>query len=153
MDFNPENGSSFHLEVLGYQYPDIENEVWDSDWLRLYMAASLPQGAWSVTNSFLLTFEVKSLADWLDAVATNMQAQNEIGFTEPNLSFEVINPTGIERSLRVHFAIECLPPWARRSEYGTEDVFADFSLSDIDLHAAAESLRFELSLYPQRAAY
>lgn len=152
MDIRADNGSSFHLNVLGYQYPEIDNEEWDSNWLRMHMAVSVPQGSWSVADPFLLTYEVKRLADWLDAVTNDTEAENEIGFTEPNLWFEVIDAMGRGKYLRAHFAIECLPPWAASNEHGTEDIFAEFSLSSIDLHTAADSLRYQLSVYPQRAA-
>jgi hypothetical protein len=152
LDLKARNGSSFHLELVGYEYPQIYLDRWDSNWLRIYMAVTLPEGSWSITFPFLLTFEVEHLADWFDAVAVHTQSENEIGFTEPNLSFDVIETTQGALSLRIHFAIECLPPWVDRTKHGTEDVFADFSLSEIDLRAAAEALRSQLKLYPQRAA-
>lgn len=153
MDIRADNGSSFHLKVLGYQFPEKEDEEWDSNWLMIYMVVAHPQGEWSVTDPFLLTYEVKELADWFDALSAHMQTENEIWFVEPNLRFEAIYLDDRESYLRVHFAIECLPPWARKGENGTEDVFADFYLADIDLQAAAESLREQLSLYPQRTTH
>jgi len=138
------------LKIIGYQFPDNEDGE-DSNWLMVYLAVSLPQGAWSVTDPFLLTYEVKRLADWLDAVDTQTQAENEIAFLEPNLLFEVTNPTGRERYLRVYFDLECLPPWAARDGSETEDIFADFPCEILDLHVAAEALRFQLSHYTQRA--
>ncbi len=148
MNLHASNGSSFHLNIIGYEFPEQEQD----DWLTIYMAVELPQGSWSVTDPFLQTYEVKSLSDWFEAVAAQTQTENEIGFTEPNLSFDLIKTTYGARCLRIHFAIECLPPWAHRTKYGTEDVFADFPLSEIDLRAAAEALRSQLKLYPQRAA-
>ncbi|MEO8288130.1 MAG: hypothetical protein ABI670_17010 [Chloroflexota bacterium] len=153
MDIRADNGSSLHLEIVGYEFPDMDNVAWDSNWLRIHMSVTLPEGAWSITHPFLLTQEVKDLADWFDAVDAHVQAEKEIGFVEPNLSFDVIYGANKESYLRVHFAAECLPPWARKSEYGTEDVFADLPLSEIDLHAAADSLRHQLSIYPQRTPY
>ena len=153
MDIRTDNGSSVYLEVLGYQFPDKANEEWDSNWLTIYMAVTIPKGTWSVSQSFLLTYELGLIADWFDAVADHTQVENEIGFVEPDLWFEVINPTGTELYLRVHFGGDCMPPWIDRSERWAEDVFADFSLSEIDLHAAAESLRSQLRLYPQRTAH
>ena len=117
------------------------------------MSASTPQGSWSVVNPFLLTYEVKELADWFEAVATHTQTENEIGFTEPNLSFDLITHEGGAEYLRVNFAIECLPPWADRSGQRMEEVYIDFPLSEVDLHAAARSLTAQLALYPQRTAY
>ncbi len=156
MDIQGSNGSSFHLEIVGYQFPQIVTEKWDSNWLNIRMAVSVPQGAWTVTDPFLLTYEVKELADWFDGIAAQKTEQeDEIGFTEPNLWLEVTKLPDGARCLRIHFAIECLPPWANRSRSGrgTEDVFVDFPLSDIDLHRAAESLRSQLSPFPQRAAH
>jgi len=151
MDIHAANGSSFHLKVVSYEFPEQEDEKWDSNWLKIHMAVRLPQGSWSVTTPFLLTYEIEDLANWFDDVVTHTQTENEIGFTEPNLSFDVIKTTHGAICLRIHFAIECLPPWANRTKYGTEDVFADFPLSEIDLRSAAEALRSQLTLYPQRA--
>ncbi|MFL5734648.1 MAG: hypothetical protein ACJ78Q_15915 [Chloroflexia bacterium] len=153
MDISRGDGSSLQLKIAGYQFPEVANNEWDSNWLMTHLAVTLPQGSWSVTDPFLLTYEVGHLADWFDAIAAHEQTENEIGFIEPNLWFEVTNPTGGESCLRVHFGLECLPPWAVRSGRGAQDVFADFPLSEIDLHAAAESLRSQLNLYPQRAAH
>jgi hypothetical protein len=153
MDIYADSDTSFHLKVLGYEFPDKEHEEWDSNWLRIHMAATLPQGAWSVSQPFLLTFEVERLADWLAAVSTGMQAKNEIHFVEPNLAFELIETNHGKASLRIHFAMECLPPWEQRSEQARADVYADFPLSAIDLHAAAKALRSQLRTFPQRATH
>src|ERR1700738_540527 len=75
MDISAGDGSSFHLKLVGYQFPEKVNEEWDSNWLIIYIAMNLPQGAWSVTDPFLLTYEVRSLADWFDAIASNWQAE------------------------------------------------------------------------------
>lgn len=150
VDVHANNGSSFHLEILGYEFPESVDEGSDSNWLIVYMATSIPQGRWFVTEPCLLTDEVKRLADWFDAVASHMQTEDEIGFTEPNLWFQIVKQARGTRYLRIHFGIECLPPWANRTEFGTEEVFAEFPLSEIDLHTAAEALRSQLSLYPQR---
>jgi hypothetical protein len=153
MDIYADNNSSFHLSIVGYQFPENEKEEWDSNWLRIHMAVALPQGAWSLTDPFLLTYEVGRLADWFDAIANHKQVENELGFVEPNLGFEVIYQQDTAKYLRVHFGMECLPPWVEKNEHGTADVFTDFSLADINLHEAAESLRLQLSFYPQRAVY
>jgi hypothetical protein len=149
---NGNDGITFKLEIVDYQFPDEEYEEYDSNWLLVRVSASLPAGAWTVTDPCLLTYEVARLADWLDAVATGSEAANETGFVEPNLWFQVVRPGTGESCLRVYFELECRPPWAYRREAFGSDLFAEFALSDIDLHHAAESLRAQLSLYPQRAA-
>jgi hypothetical protein len=151
MDLRAENNSSFHLRIVGYQFPENEQDEWDSNWLRIHMAVVLPQGDWSLTEPFLLTYEVSRIADWFDAIADHAQAANELEFVEPNLRFEVMNLADKATYLRVHFGLECLPPWVGKNEHGTGDVFADFRVSNINLHETAESLRLQLSLYPRRA--
>lgn len=146
------DGASFQLEVVGYRYPELPDVEYDSNWLCMSMSATLPEGSWSVTDPFLLTYEVAKLADWLDAIATHSETQDEMGFVEPNISFEVVRRAMGQSCLRVYFRAECEPPWAVTNETGGADIVAEFALAEIDLRLAAESLRTQLSSYPQRAA-
>ena len=152
MDIHGADGSAFQLKVVGYQFPQVVDDGWDSNWLRIYMSVTLPQGSWSVSDPFLTTFEVKSLANWFDSIVDHTQTEQEIGFTEPNLSFAITETASGIPCLRIHFAIECLPPWVDRTNSRSEGVFADFPLSEIDLRSAAAALRSELQLYPQRTS-
>lgn len=146
------DGTSFQLEIVGYQYPELIDVEHDSNWLCMSMSAILPKGSWSVIDPFLLTYEVAKLADWLDAIATHSETQDEMGFVEPNISFEVVRRVTGQSCLRVYFRAECKPPWAGANETGGTDIIAEFALAEIDLRLAAESLRAQLSIYPQRTA-
>ena len=152
MNLKAPNGSSFRLKLVGYQYPEITNDEFDSNWLNVRIDVTLPMGSWSATAPALLAQEVQLLADWLDYVAARTQNEDETGFTEPNLWFKIIRHANENRILRVHFEIEYRPPWARSHVFGIDEYFAEFALSDADLHQAATSLRTQLAQYPPRLA-
>jgi hypothetical protein len=137
---------AFELRIVGYQFPDQETADYDSNWLLIEGAVQHPRGGWRFRDPSLLTYEVARLADWLEAAADGTQLQPWCAFIEPNLSFEVVGH-GVGRALRVSFAIEALPPWAKRGE----DVHIDFPFSEMDLVAAVASLRQQLSEFPKRA--
>ena len=140
----------FRLDIIGYQFPELAHKEYDSNWLRIHMTVNTTQDMWEVTDPFLLTYEVEALADWLDDVAAHENKENEIGFLEPNLWLQVADPTTETLCLRVHFGAECRPPSAHTSTSNTKDIYAEFLLSDVDLLEAAESLRSQLKVYPQR---
>jgi hypothetical protein len=135
----------FELRIAGYQFPGDATSDYDSNWLIVEGAAQHPRGDWTFRDSSLLTYEVARLADWLEAVAAGTEPEPWCGFIEPNLSFEVVG--GVGRELRVSFAIEARPQWAKSGE----DVSVEFPLATLDLVSAAASLRRQLREFPQRA--
>jgi hypothetical protein len=137
---------AFELRIVGYQFPDEATADYDSNWLLIEGAVQHPRGGWRFRDPSLLTYEVAKLADWLEAAAEGAEPEPWCAFIEPNLSFEIIGE-GVDRALRLSFAIEALPPWAKRGE----DVYIDFPLSELDLAAAVASLRRQLLEFPQRA--
>lgn len=147
---NP-NGSSFHLQIAGYEFPETQSG-YDANWLLIRITATLLEGTWTVTDPSLLTYEVAELVSWLESFAANTHSETALGFTEPNLSFRGGERADGTRILRVSFAAECRPPWARTGSPDARDPFVEFALNEIDLHVAAESLRSQLALYPQRGS-
>ena len=107
-------GQSLELRILGYQFPDLSDAEYDSNWLHIEGHVNHPRGIWSFRDPCLLTYEVSRLADWLDAVARNESVPSEIGFTEPNLSFRVI-PAARGAVLRAYLDLEARPEWVQRT--------------------------------------
>ncbi len=145
------NGSSFEMSVEGYQFPDIQNEPYDSNWRLIRIRVAHFRGEWTTVDPCLLTDEVEDLANWFDAIAQGKGVEKEQNFTEPNLMFR-LRETPEGRSLRVYFELESRPSWAESRVSPEEDLFLEFPLADLDLARAAEELRGELARYPQRAA-
>ena len=144
--------ASFHLTILGYQFPDAEGETYDANWLRIRIDVSGPNGAWSATDPALLTYEVARLADWLEAQQTGAAKTPAVSFLELMLLFRVVEHSSEgEKALRVHFGAFVKPSWSSEGSAGQENLWLDFPLSQIDLAAAAKELRAELKRYPQRA--
>ena len=138
------DGQSFSLKIISYEFPHIEDDEYDANWLDIEIAVTHPRGDWTVRDPSLLTFEVKELADWLGSLARGEQVEPILFFIEPNLGFEIDAGT----SLRVNFNAEARPPWAYDSQ---EDVWVRFPLAEIDLNAASQALTEQLRHFPTRS--
>lgn len=144
------DGQMFELRIVGYQYPHLETELYDSNWLQIEGKVTHPKGSWPFTDPCLLTYEVGELANWLDALAENRPSARNLGFTEPNLSFE-FRETPFPKTLRIYLDMEAWPRWARGKAVESEDIWVEFPVSEEILRQAADSLRRQLEKYPQRA--
>jgi hypothetical protein len=145
------NGHRLELTLLGYQFPTVRDDWHDANWLNIHVAAANDHGSWNATDASLLTSDVASLADWLDAVAEGRSAASEIDFTEPNLSFELVEASDRVR-LRAWFELELRPRWAPWEEVPQRDLSVDLDVATDALRAAAASLRDQLSRFPPRAS-
>lgn len=145
------DGSLFELSIAGYQFPEIETDEYDSNWLGITIHVAQSRGEWTSTQPVLLTNEVAALADWFDAVARGEDVEPAQTFIEPNLAFRLLDAGSKGRCLAVYFELESRPPWAESNAEPTQDLFVTFPLSELDLARAAEELRQELARYPQRA--
>jgi len=68
-------------------------------------------------------------------------------FTEPNLSFEILNePTDDTKLIRIKFDLECRP----KSATDDREYFVDISANKDELNAIIEGLKNELNKYPER---
>ena len=139
------NGRRFELTLVGYEFPDEQDDEWDANWLVVRISAADDPDAWTAEEARLLTWEVDDLADWLDAVAESPAAVAEIEFTEPDLMFERIDGDGAA-CVRVWFENAFRPPDVPPDE----DVLIDFAVTPAALRAGAASLRAQLRRFPRR---
>lgn len=143
------DGQSFELEVAGYQFPEESLHKYDSNWLLIRVNVEHPRGRWSAQDPSLLTSEVAELADWLEALASGASEENDMTFTEPNLSFRLVE-SAAGPALRVYFELEIRPSWAASRGAGMKDLWVELPLSELDLRDAAASLRSGLERFPHR---
>jgi hypothetical protein len=141
------NDSSFRMEVVRYQFPENAQDEWDSNWLIIAGAVRLDGREWQFRDPCLTTFEALQLADWLDACADHRAEKPYCGFTEPNLQFDLVDP----ETMRVSFALESAPPWAKQGDDWTMHGF-NFPVGPA-LHEAASDLRSQLQKFPLRAGH
>jgi hypothetical protein len=142
----------FALEIVGYEFPDLEDDRfgWDSNWLRIRIEVTTERGSWTSIDPSLLTTDVALLADWLDAAETGREADRLCWFVEPSLSFELVERGPQGALLRVWFELESRPPWARKDFVSTPDCAVDLTVGTAELGRAAAALREQLRRFPPR---
>ncbi len=106
------DGSLVQLSVIGYEFPALETEEYDSNWLLVRIRVVHPRGQWNAVSPCLLTYELKDLADWFDSIARGQAVKTEADFLEPNLSFRLGSGGLAGPMLRLPFDLESRPPWA-----------------------------------------
>lgn len=143
MTFKGDN-SSFRLLILRYQFPNIHDDEWDSNWLVVQGRVCLDSKEWVFRDPCLTTFEAARLADWLGAIARGEKENDLCCFIEPNLQFD----RQANNTVRISFALEAAPPWAAKDDF---DTTYDFEVPiGPELTMAARSLRQQLSRFPRR---
>jgi hypothetical protein len=140
------NGNSFELAALRYEYPDITEDRWDSNWLVVSGRVTRGEDTWRFVDPCVTTFELAELADWLDHLSWHDAPDFE--FTEPSLVFSYsVRPAP---RLRVRFAHECAPPWLKTHQDRIEGLTLEFPVSGRDAADLATSVRSILSDFPIR---
>jgi hypothetical protein len=146
------SGFGYELTILGYQFPHLATEEYDSNWLNVQVDVVHPEGSWKATDAALLTYEAEHLADWLAGLAHTGSVSSDESFLEPCLSFKRIrdNDGGM---LRTYFDLELRPQWKPAvGGAGNEDLFVEAPLADLGLTDAVAELRAQLARFPQRAS-
>lgn len=144
-EYARQRSRTFSIQASSYEFPDL-SDYWDGNWLRVSLSVKHPRGGWHSTDPSLLTFEVSELARWFAAIASGESVSPRIDLIEPNLSFELHERDG-SRLLRACFELEYRPSWAH-ARTPSRDLWVEFSLLDVDLRSAADSLRSQLTRFP-----
>ncbi|MDX9865641.1 MAG: hypothetical protein RBT34_12630 [Anaerolineaceae bacterium] len=145
-------GISFKLNITGYQFPQMETEYYDANWLLVQTHVTHPKGDWTSTDACLLTHEVTKLANWLESIHHGKSIQPGMSFMEPHLVFRLGLDENNNDALRIDFQLAARPPWAEeRHAVNDEEHWVEFPLAENDLAAAARQLREQLKKFPQRA--
>src|ERR1044071_2081557 len=138
------DGSYFEMSVVGYEFPELDHEDYDSNWLMTRIDVKHPLGSWSAIDPSLLTYEMASLADWLEEISSGSRSNPDQGFIEPCLEFHIKSDTCGEEILVVKFSHEYSPPWSRGKLDEDEEHYLEFPLTELRLEEAVESLRGQL---------
>jgi len=141
------SGDEFQLLIVRYQYPDVHEDRWDSNWLIVNGSVSAGGEKWRFTDPCVTTFELADLADWLEELATDGSQASAFEFTEPNLKF-TYTPWP-QRAVQLTFAHESAPSTRSEVERRT-GVTVEFPLSGSQAAALATEIRQALTDYPIR---
>jgi hypothetical protein len=148
MIFNGIENQTIELKITNYEYPDINVGDWDGNWLTIYLNVKSKVGHWQTIDASLTTWEVQELINWFDTLSKNSRPEYpEMSFTEPNLSFELLNDFNADKkTVRIKFNHESRPQSATDDKEYFVDIFAD----NIELKRISTDLRNELNKYPER---
>jgi hypothetical protein len=140
--------TEFELRLLGYQFPEILHDVYDSNWLLANIRVNAPTGSWSATDPCLLTWEGHWLLNWLADLVSARESQVEMSFLESNLSFVLTHRRYDEVDVNIELQDKLRQPPAITGGAGSK---ISLSISLCALREAVQSLCRELQLFPLRA--
>lgn len=148
MIFSGVDSQAVELQITNYQFPDNLEGDWDSNWLNIYLKVDSKVGKWQTIDPSLTTWEVQEIIDWFDQLSADKEPEYRlITFTEPNLSFELLNePTDNNKLIRMNFDLECRP----NSAIDDKEYFVDISADREELITIKKGLKDELNKYPER---
>ncbi|MER2996829.1 WapI family immunity protein [Pontibacter populi] len=148
MTFTGIDNQTVELEITNYQYPDISDGDWDGNWLNIYLNVKSKVGHWQTVDPSLTTWEVRTLINWFEDLSRNIKPDyiNQ-EFTEPNLSFELLNSfDSPKKKIRIKFDLESRP----QSATDDKEYFVDIVADNIELRRISADLKNELDKYPER---
>lgn len=150
MIFKGVDNQFVEFKVLNYQFPEITDCEYDSNWLLIYLKVNSHCGDWESVDASLLVSELMDLTEWFENLVNNKEMiSNSLSFIEPNLRFELIENSKDLKTVRMSFDLESRPPNADDSK----DYFIDFKFNNTELIKIIEELKSELKRFPLRAAY
>jgi len=140
------NGISFSLYATGYQFPNITEDEHDSNWIYVTINLVGFNQPWTSNDPSLMTWELKSLANWLTSILSSANGENEIRFIEPNLVFQLVRRENDRSFIRTSLSLESKPDWWEEDSAFTFDIEVD----EQQLQNAIESLHLQLDKFPSR---
>lgn len=139
------DNKSFELWVLGYQFPDIHHDEYDSNWLRVGIKVEGYKKPWITSDPSLLTWELNALKNWLESLGKN-GTDKSVDFIEPNLGFELVHKSDTAL-IRINLQLESKPSW-----FNEHDVFSMEILADPkQISESIDRLSLDLKKFPPRA--
>jgi hypothetical protein len=141
------SGDEFQMVIVRYQYPDVHEDRWDSNWLVVNGTVAASGEKWIFTEPCVTTFELADLADWLDDLVADGSEPSAFEFTEPNLKFAYV--PWPRRAVQLTLAHESAPSSMSDHERQT-GVTVEFPLSEQQTTTFAAEIRQALSEYPIR---
>ena len=148
MIFNGINNQTVEIKIINYQFPNEIDDDWDNNWLNIYLEVKSDVGNWQTIDPSLTTWEVNELIDWFNTLSKDeLPKYLMLRFTEPNLSFELLdNKSKSLKLFRINFNLESRP----QSATDDKEYFVDCLVDNQELKRIADELKIELDKYPKR---
>jgi hypothetical protein len=146
MVFEGVDSQFVEFRIINYEFPNHIDGDWDSNWLSIYLNVKSSRTHWQTINACLTTWEVLMLINWFEKLSDNLDVDSfNVNFTEPNLSFTLLNDVDAEyKMIRIYFDLESSP------QDQNSNWFVDIYANNSDLKVIVIGLQSELSKFPER---
>lgn len=150
MTFNGIDNQSVELKITNYQFPEIVDGDYDSNWLNIYLNVKSKVGHWQTIDPSLTTWDMQRLINWFDNLSKDFEPEYlEIAFLEPNLCFELLDRFNSQiKTIRIIFDYES----KAKSASEEKEYFVDIIVDNDELKRIKLDLEKELENYPERKA-
>jgi hypothetical protein len=149
------------LEPVSYQFPDLIDVEYDSDWLIIRGRARSDDEEWTFQDPSLLVDEALQFGSWMRNAAGGsapLLVPDEDGHTwpttqtiEPNLGFGVVSYGSDSVTVRAFLWLESAPPSTWDGRMKTDmGFFIDLTMAQESLSSAADDWDAALSKFPKR---
>ena len=136
-----ENNKSLELDVLGYEFPDAEDDYFDANWLNVGIRYDDGSLSFRQIDSCLLAFELEELTETLDAILEGRETGTATDFTEPYLALAVTR-TGEGFDVQARFVYDTGSPW--------KEVCVRQAMARRELAGMNQSLKEMAACFPKR---
>lgn len=137
----------FELNIVDYEYSD-SGDFLDRNWLIVSMVTKKDGRQSTRTMTFLSTWELEMLRDWMQSVVEEAELAPKLTFIEPALSFCNLSDGKQRYSFRIGMANDALPKW---HEDQTKTYWLPVTPDKDELKQAIQDLADQLSKFPVRA--
>jgi len=141
------NNQTVELKIINYQFPEITNCKYDSNWLLVDLKVNSGCGNWQTLDPSLLVQDIKNIIQWFEKLLNNIDINGDsLAFIEPNLEFKLIKQESFLKTVRLIFNSEFAPQQTNdEMEY-----YVDCQLNPAELKKIIEELKNELQAFPER---
>lgn len=134
----------FELALIEQRLEDLQDEERDDRFATISFRVGTRDDSWEETAPSINLYQLKSLADWLEAVEDGRPEMERIELLEINLSFDLQEESPEQVTLVVGFHLENRPEWAMIDAPTDEAGFIRLRISREDAGVAGRELRADL---------
>jgi hypothetical protein len=90
------NGDNMNIEIKKYHFKDLNNKLYDSDWLDADLKIKNVAGSKKINLEFLLVEELERIVFYLMELANNNYSKTKLEFIDPNLKLKLFTRSKIK---------------------------------------------------------
>jgi hypothetical protein len=89
------NGDIMKIHVINYQFDNLYNKLFDSDWLEAELIMIISKRKIKINLEFLIIEELERIYFWLIQILNKNYADSKLEFIDPNLKFKIMTRSKI----------------------------------------------------------